>query len=127
VVTETAEGAAGKRLLTVTRTPSRRLTDHSVPASEVWPDAAWLRDQPRQVEGPADVPDLVDRSYVGVTPRWVLQRGRLHLAADLGYADQAHFIRDFRRVLVETPARYAEFLSDASGQAGRVDETGQAG
>ena len=70
------------------------------------------------------------RSYVGVTPRWVLQRGRLHLAAervtdqaetgegpgwaelavDLGYADQAHFIRDFRRVLGETPAAYAERL-----------------
>jgi AraC-like DNA-binding protein len=73
------------------------------------------------------------RCYVGVTPRWVLQRGRLHvaadrvtdhaetgtgpgwseLAADLGYADQAHFIRDFRRVLGETPARYAERLTEA--------------
>ena len=70
------------------------------------------------------------RSYVGVTPRWVLQRGRLHLAAervtdhaetgegpgwaelavDLGYADQAHFIRDFRRVLGQTPAAYASDL-----------------
>ena len=72
------------------------------------------------------------RSYVGVTPRWVLQRGRLHLAAervtdhaetgegpgwaelaaDLGYADQAHFIRDFRRVLGETPAAYARRLQE---------------
>jgi AraC-like DNA-binding protein len=72
------------------------------------------------------------RSYVGVTPRWVLQRGRLHLAAervtdhaetgtgpgwaelavDLGYADQAHFIRDFRRVLGRTPAQYAAVLEE---------------
>jgi AraC-like DNA-binding protein len=72
------------------------------------------------------------RSYVGVTPRWVLQRGRLHLAAervtdhaetgagpgwaelavDLGYADQAHFIRDFRRVLGLTPAAYAAVLEE---------------
>lgn len=65
--------------------------------------------------------------YVGVTPRWVLSRGRLHAAAervielamagnpggwaevalDLGYVDQAHFIRDFGRVLGTPPARWA--------------------
>jgi AraC-like DNA-binding protein len=67
------------------------------------------------------------RNYVGVTPRWVLQRGRLFeaaaqiardvitggsrgwasLAIDLGYADQAHFSRDFRDAVGQTPARYA--------------------
>ena len=80
------------------------------------------------------------RSYVGVTPRWVLQRGRLHLAAervidhvetgegpswadlaaDLGYADQAHFIRDFRRVLGQTPAAYAQGLSRATDSRGQA-------
>jgi AraC-like DNA-binding protein len=78
------------------------------------------------------------RSYVGVTPHWVLKRGRLHsaaeriaaqatspdplpwaqVAAELGYADQAHFIRDFRTTIGETPARYAQRLA-AEGPAYR--------
>ncbi|HEV8630010.1 MAG TPA: helix-turn-helix domain-containing protein [Thermoanaerobaculia bacterium] len=62
--------------------------------------------------------------YVGVSPKWVIQRYRLHeaaerialgtaidwaaLALDLGYADQAHFIRDFRRLVGRSPASYAK-------------------
>ncbi|TDV52298.1 AraC family transcriptional regulator [Actinophytocola oryzae] len=62
--------------------------------------------------------------YVGVTPKWVLRRYRLHEAAarlaegttgtwaevavDLGYFDQPHFIRDFTRAVGMTPAAYAE-------------------
>ncbi len=61
--------------------------------------------------------------YVGVRPKWVIQRYRLHeaaeriaaspdhdwaqLALELGYADQAHFVRDFRRLVGSTPAAYA--------------------
>ncbi|MCB1058192.1 MAG: AraC family transcriptional regulator [Acidobacteria bacterium] len=60
--------------------------------------------------------------YVGISPKWVVQRYRLHeaaeriahdevtdwaaLALDLGYADQAHFIRDFRRLVGKTPSEY---------------------
>jgi AraC-like DNA-binding protein len=60
--------------------------------------------------------------YVGVSPKWVIQRYRLHEAAeriattsepnwaafalDLGYADQAHFIRDFKKLVGVTPADY---------------------
>jgi len=63
------------------------------------------------------------RDYVGVTPKWVIQRYRLieaaerlnagtaaglaDLAQDLGYADQAHFIRDFKRMVGRPPAGYA--------------------
>jgi AraC-like DNA-binding protein len=62
--------------------------------------------------------------YVGVTPKWVLKRYRLHeaaarladdpggswaeVAADLGYFDQSHFIRDFTRAVGLTPTAYAE-------------------
>lgn len=61
--------------------------------------------------------------YVGVTPKWVLMRARLHdatdavadagqpdwarLAADLGYCDQAHLIRAFRAAIGMTPGEYA--------------------
>ena len=62
--------------------------------------------------------------YVGVGPKWVIRRYRLHevterlakgvavdwarLAAELGYADQAHFTRDFAAMFGEPPTRYAE-------------------
>lgn len=61
--------------------------------------------------------------YVGVGPKAVLARYRLHdavatidaggvtdlaaLAAQLGWYDQAHFTRDFRDVVGTTPAAYA--------------------
>jgi AraC-like DNA-binding protein len=64
--------------------------------------------------------------YVGVGPKWVIQRYRLHeaaeriaagevadfagLALELGYADQAHFIRDFRKLVGKSPADYARSL-----------------
>jgi len=62
-------------------------------------------------------------SYVGVGPKWVINRYRLHeaverlqeganinfseLATELGYFDQAHFIRDFPTLVGCTPAAYA--------------------
>jgi len=61
--------------------------------------------------------------HVGIGPKWVIRRYRLHevterlaaggiidwaaLAADLGYADQAHFTRDFKHMFGESPTRYA--------------------
>lgn len=72
--------------------------------------------------GPRRLQRLFDE-FIGVRPKWVIQRYRLHeaaeriaasagqdwaeLALELGYADQAHFIRDFRRFVGSTPAAYA--------------------
>ncbi|HJV49714.1 MAG TPA: helix-turn-helix domain-containing protein [Geothrix sp.] len=63
------------------------------------------------------------QDYVGVSPKWVIQRYRLHeameqleadqpvdlpaLALALGYFDQAHFIKAFKTHLGRTPAVYA--------------------
>ncbi len=62
--------------------------------------------------------------YVGVSPKWVIQRSRIQeaalraadgeppdwakLAADLGYFDQAHFIKDFKTVVGCSPEQYAK-------------------
>jgi AraC-like DNA-binding protein len=83
----------------------------------------------RRVDELAAVSGLTVRSlqrlfadYVGVSPKWVMRRSRLHeaaqradggepvdwaqLAADLGYADQAHLTRDFTATIGVPPARY---------------------
>lgn len=62
--------------------------------------------------------------YVGVSPKWVIKQYRLQeaatqlaedevakgsaLALDLGYFDQAHFIKEFRTSVGRTPADYAK-------------------
>ena len=86
----------------------------------------------RRVAQLAEVSGLSERKlqrlfsdYVGVSPKWVMRRARLHeaalrieadgagsvdwaaLAADLGYADQAHLTRDFSATLGVPPSRYA--------------------
>lgn len=65
--------------------------------------------------------------YVGVSPKWVIRRYRLQeaaeckvvdwpkLALDLGYFDQAHFIKDFKIIIGKTPAEYVKQMrSDPS-------------
>jgi AraC-like DNA-binding protein len=73
------------------------------------------------------------RDYVGVTPKWVLKRYRVHeaaerlasgeaqdaawLAADLGYSDQPHFIRDFAAQVGCTPHAYLSTCAAARRQS----------
>jgi AraC-like DNA-binding protein len=68
--------------------------------------------------------------HVGVTPKWVIQRFRVQEAAELaaagtppdwaslalalGYADQSHFIRDFKAQVGRTPAEYAALCTPPS-------------
>ncbi|MBB3122132.1 helix-turn-helix domain-containing protein [Pseudoduganella violacea] len=65
--------------------------------------------------------------YVGVGPKWVIKRYRMHeavaqlqsdapprlaqLALDLGYFDQAHFINDFTALVGKPPGEYARQLT----------------
>jgi AraC-type DNA-binding domain-containing proteins len=60
---------------------------------------------------------------VGVSPKWVIRRSRIHeaalraadgetpdwaeLAAERGYFDQAHLIKDFKTVIGCLPSQYA--------------------
>lgn len=69
------------------------------------------------------------QQYVGVSPKWVLRLFRLHeaaevvasrhdvdfasLAAELGYHDQAHLIRDFKAQVGRTPTAYAAWARGA--------------
>ncbi|MGW1680586.1 AraC family transcriptional regulator [Saccharopolyspora sp. NPDC002376] len=62
--------------------------------------------------------------YVGIGPKWVIRRYRLHevtewmakgadldwasVAAELGYADQAHLTRDFKSLFGEPPTHHAQ-------------------
>lgn len=69
--------------------------------------------------------------HVGVGPKWVLRRLRMHaaleglaggaadvdwtrFALDLGYFDHAHFIGDFRAVVGRSPAAYAREAAAAA-------------
>ncbi|MES9604302.1 helix-turn-helix domain-containing protein [Actinomadura sp. NPDC000929] len=72
--------------------------------------------------------------YVGAGPKWVIRRFRMQeaaeraasgagvdwaeLAAELGYADQAHFTRDFTAAVGTSPGRYAR---EAGAGPGRID------
>jgi AraC-like DNA-binding protein len=67
------------------------------------------------------------QKYVGIHPKWVVQRYRLHeaiaqvqagnvlnwaaLALELGYFDQAHFARDFRQLVGMAPGQYENSLT----------------
>ena len=71
--------------------------------------------------------------YVGINPKWMIKRYRLHeaaeqlagtanidltkLAIDLGYYDQAHFIKNFKSIVGKPPEKYAKQIS-ANSQKG---------
>ena len=74
------------------------------------------------------------REYVGVGPKWVINRYRIVEAADrlgsgesvdfaalaveLGYFDQAHFIRDFKGLIGLSPGEYAKRASRGGADSG---------
>lgn len=74
------------------------------------------------------------RRRVGLSPKWLIQRRRLQeasvrlrenpaslatVAADLGYADQPHFTRDFRAITGMTPGDFAGRYAAVEAGEGR--------
>jgi AraC-like DNA-binding protein len=73
----------------------------------------------------------VFKEYVGVSPKWVIRRFRLHeivdvlnsgrqpdwcqVALDLGYFDQAHLINDFKSIVGSSPDQYRRSSSSGAG------------
>ncbi|MBM7567602.1 helix-turn-helix domain-containing protein [Paenibacillus sacheonensis] len=71
--------------------------------------------------------------YVGVSPKWVIQRFRLQEAAELiekngipdwvslsqslGFYDQAHFIKSFKAIVGKSPEEYSRDLGRSPGAA----------
>lgn len=83
------------------------------------------------------------QKYVGIGPKWVIKRYRLHeavariqagapvdwaaLAAELGYFDQSHFGRDFRALVGQSPTGYAQSLiASAAEDEQSISRTGWA-
>ncbi|NHO28451.1 helix-turn-helix domain-containing protein [Acetobacter farinalis] len=116
-------------------------------AQTVDPQPGFLRDLVEHVRAAPDMRSVSDlmrvsglserslqrlfREYLGVPPKWVIQRFRLQeaaeclakggatlaaVAAELGYCDQAHFARDFRRVVGLAPR---DFLARRQASGGR--------
>lgn len=73
-------------------------------------------------------------AYVGVGPKWVILHYRIHealeraeaeravdwagLAADLGYADQAHLVRDFTTTVGMSPKACATTAGPGASRSG---------
>src|SRR6266852_3345847 len=118
------------------RVPVSQFTNRAVPVSKVF-GRAGTRFADAVIADPVDdlaaVALISKRAlqrlfarYVGVSPKWVIQRYRLleavesikqgetmdwaKLAVDLGYFDQAHFITCFKRFVGQTPDDYARSL-----------------
>ena len=96
----------------------------AVPGSTVAALATGLGTTPRSLQ-------RLFADWVGVSPKWVLRRHRVHLAAELlgrdpaldlaglaaavGYYDQAHFTGEFVRAVGVAPGEYARSCAAALG------------
>jgi len=90
----------------------------------------------QQVQAVCDAFDVSERTvqhafkkYVGIGLKWIIMRYRLQdvaqaieggatnwatLAVDYGFSDQAHLIREFKKVTGETPATYSKRINASS-------------
>jgi AraC-like DNA-binding protein len=128
-----ADGVSGEELSDEVDKALAALLPTEPRASErttAWAEKAATDRRLRRVEDLAAVAGVSVRGlqrafndHVGVSPKWVLRRYRLYeaaeqaahsasvdwaeLAADLGYADQAHLTREFTAAVGQPPGRYS--------------------
>lgn len=114
--------AALEQALDPLRAPSARLVAEVAQLAETDRSISRLRDLSSRAGIGQRTLQRIFMSEAGVSPMWVLRRYRLleavetvragervswaEVAANLGYSDQAHLIRDFRGAIGETPATY---------------------
>jgi AraC-like DNA-binding protein len=107
--------------------PTAELIAHLVDVVAARPDVTRVEQLAERIDATPRHLQRLFREYVGVSPKWVLMRHRLQnateemavgerfdagrLAARLGYADQAHFTRDFKAVVGLTPGAYGRRLA----------------
>ncbi len=98
-----------------------RLVNQVVHRVESDPDLLRVEELAREFAMAERTLQRLTRDRIGVSPKWLLQRRRLHdaaerlksgpvdlarLATDLGYSDQAHFTRDWSRATGSPPGAY---------------------
>lgn len=98
------------------------LINHVVAYVEDTPDVTRVHQLCERFELTERTLQRLTRRRLGLTPKWMIQRRRLHeaaerlrgrdvplasIAADLGYSDEAHFVRDFRTVTGMTPGTFS--------------------
>lgn len=127
-----ADGASGEELsASVDKALTALLPADAQPSERTtgWAERAATDRELRRVEDLAASAGVTVRAlqrafndHVGIGPKWLLRRYRLYeaaeraartadvdwsaLAADLGYADQAHLIREFTAAVGQSPGRY---------------------
>lgn len=133
-----ARVAAASAFLRRTLPPRDPMVDHVAAVVQRILDDRDLRrvdDVVRLVGGTRRALQRLFSDYVGVSPKWVIRRYRLHdaiermddgdvvdwssLALDLGYFDQAHFIRDFKSLVGRTPGDYGVGAAGKAPHAAR--------
>jgi len=111
--------------------PAVELVDRIVGRIATDRDVVRVEDLARGMDLGRRTIERLFREYVGPSPKRVIRQYRLQAAADeaakgrvmnwsrlaqdLGYADQAHFNRDFRAILGTTPSQFARQATSGQG------------